>query len=113
MYMREGEPRNPGNQEQGDKQEMPKALFDLGQLAATPASVEVVASAGFHPIQFFARHVSGDWGELPPEDIQTNKDALMYGERIFSAYNLNTGEKIYVITEWDRSVTTLLLPSEY
>ena len=58
------------------------------------------------------RHVQGDWGELDEEDIQTNNEALKLGNRILSAYTLD-GEKIWIITEWDRSVTTLLFPSEY
>lgn len=62
------------------------------------------------------RHLTGDWGDLDEEDKQRNDAAVKDGTRVFSSYNL-TGEhegiKVWVITEWDRSVTTFLLPSEY
>ena len=58
------------------------------------------------------RHRCGDWGDLDEEDKQTNDYAVEHGERILSAYEL-FGTKIWIITEWDRSVTTILLPDEY
>ena len=60
-----------------------------------------------------ARHTKGDWGELTPEDVEMNEDALLHGGRLFSAYNLDDKTKIWIITEADRSVTTVLFPSEY
>ncbi|MDE3075945.1 MAG: plasmid related protein [Chloroflexota bacterium] len=59
------------------------------------------------------RHVSGDWGELDEEDKAENELSLREGFRLLSAYTLRNGEKIWIITEADRSVTTLLLPDEY
>ena len=56
---------------------------------------------------------SPDWGDLDDDDKRFNDEALQHGDRLFSAYHLTNGTKIYVITEWDRSVTTALLPSEY
>lgn len=58
------------------------------------------------------RHLTGDWGDLPEEDKQTNDYALQTGERLFSAYNFH-GERVYVITERDRTATTILFPDEY
>ena len=55
----------------------------------------------------------GDWGELPPEDVRENEWSLAHGARLFSSYRTRTDEKLWVITERDRSVTTLLLPEEY
>ena len=63
------------------------------------------------------RHAQGDWGDLDDLDAQANEEALASGGRLFSVYYLkdgtDKGTKIYVITEWDRSVTTALLPEEY
>lgn len=62
------------------------------------------------------RHLSGDWGDLCEDDKKLNDEAVKNEDRILSAYNLNTSDgdnKIYIITEWDRSVTTVLFPSEY
>lgn len=95
------------------QEKMPKAMFNLGRVAITPGAVVTLQAAEHHPVQFLARHVSGDWGDLPEEDIEENHFALQRGLRVFSAYKLDTGSMIYVITEWDRSVTTLLLPEEY
>jgi hypothetical protein len=58
------------------------------------------------------RHASADWGDLPPEDAELNEIGLKEGGRLFSAYG--TGEKrFWIITEWDRSVTTVLMPEDY
>ncbi len=59
------------------------------------------------------RHHCGDWGDLCAEDKQTNDDALQYGERILSAYVVGGGDRIYIITEGNRSSTCILLPEEY
>ena len=57
--------------------------------------------------------MNGDWGELSESDRQANEHALKHDLRVLSAYTLRTGERIWIITEGDRSVTTILLPSEY
>lgn len=88
-------------------------LFELGTLVGTPGSAAALYAAKADPLDLVVRHVTGDPGDLCPEDVQANEHAIAHGERVFSKYVLTTGESVYVITEWDRSVTTLLLPSEY
>lgn len=91
------------------------ALFELGQVVATPGALEALEQpGGTNPAALLARHVTGDWGELDAEDRAANDRAAQSGEdRILSAYDLASGARIWIITEWDRSVTTLLLPEEY
>ena len=62
--------------------------------------------------QSLKRHANGDWGSLCEDDKKANEDALEYGGRLFSAYEF-AGGKIWIITEWDRSATTILFPEEY
>ena len=90
-----------------------KALFPLGMVVMTPGAAALLADTGIPPLQILARHQFGDWGDLCEDDVQVNWDAIRFGERILSAYKLEGGGKLWVITEADRSVTTLLLPSEY
>ena len=85
----------------------------LGSVYATPGALKALETAAMNGAELLSRHVHGDWGDLCPEDWQANDEALLDGTRLFSAYTLATGEKVWVITEWDRSVTTLLLPEEY
>lgn len=87
--------------------------FPLGQVVATPGALEALEEAGKRPHEFLNRHVVGDWGDLEPEDQQANENSLVDGSRLLSAYPLATGERLWIITEADRSATTLLLPSEY
>jgi hypothetical protein len=89
------------------------SLFSLGQVVATPGALTALQKAGQLPQEFLARHVQGDWGELCEEDRQENALSLERGFRLLSRYNTSAGEALYVITEADRSVTTLLLPEEY
>ena len=93
--------------------EIAKPKFSLGKLVATPGALDALAEAGQSPMEFVSRHLQGDWGECCEEDRQTNEDALQNGERLFSVYRTAKGVKVWVITETDRSVTTMLLPSEY
>ena len=88
-------------------------LFALGQVVATPGALAALEAAGQAPYEFLLRHVTGDWGQLPAEDIEENERALQQGNRIFSAYTTAQDVRIWVITEWDRSVTTILLPADY
>jgi len=91
-----------------------EALFPLGQLVATPGAIEAMAPYENMALRLVGRHVTGDWGDMVDEDKASNDRALLDGSRVFSAYLLPDGEtKIWVITEADRSATTLLLPSEY
>jgi hypothetical protein len=89
-----------------------KPLFALGQIVATPGALELLESAEEAPSEFIVKHVSGDWGEICDEDRELNDAALKEQSRLFSAYTVGN-EKIWVITEADRSSTTLLLPSDY
>jgi hypothetical protein len=88
-------------------------LFPLGDLVATPGALKVLKECAILPIRLIARHSRGDWGEVPVEDVQSNAEALTLGNRLLSSYALANGLKIWVITEADRSATTILLPSEY
>jgi hypothetical protein len=87
--------------------------FPLGRVVATPGALEALQASGQAPWDFLSRHVSGDWGEVDAEDWHLNDQALEVGSRILSAYKTATGVKIWVITEADRAVTTILLPEEY
>ncbi len=88
-------------------------LFCWGQIVATPGALEALRVNEQTASEFLIRHVRGDWGCLCAEDKQANDEALADDLRILSAYRLNDGVRIWVITECDRSVTTVLLPEEY
>lgn len=88
-------------------------LFHMGQLLATPGALEMLETLHLTALQFLLRHVSGDWGDICAEDRQANVDSLRYGNRLMSVYVLSTSYRLWVITEADRSTTTLLLPEEY
>lgn len=85
--------------------------FMLGRILATPGALEVLTPSDIHKGMF--RHSCGDWGDLCQEDIQANEEALQHGERLLSAYHGQNQTKFWIITEADRSATTVLLPSEY
>ncbi len=86
-----------------------KPRFPLGQTVATPG----VLALGIDLNCYLLRHHCGDWGNLGKEDKQANQDALEHGDRIFSSYILPSGHKIFIITEWDRSSTCVMLSEEY
>lgn len=90
-----------------------KIRFWFGQLVATPGARAAIADAEQTPFDFISRHISGDWGEVCAEDAAENELALREGFRLLSAYRTSKGVKLWVITEADRSLTTLLLPDEY
>ena len=87
--------------------------FSLGQVVATVGALDALVQAGQKPEEFLARHQAGDWGEMPPEDAAENEFSLKNNFRLMSAYTLSNAVKIWIITEHDRSVTTILLPTEY
>jgi hypothetical protein len=87
-------------------------LFPLGQLVATPGAIEVMERLEITPLALLSRHVSGDWGDIDPEDKGLNEQALEIGERIFSVYGPED-DRLWVITEADRSATTILRPEDY
>jgi hypothetical protein len=107
-----------------------KTLFPLGRFVTTPAAENLLELEGtekgleFGDLDYYVhrrmsellqRHASGDDGDLCSEDKDSNVEALEHGNRIFSSYNLDTisASKVWIITEWDRSVTTFLLPEDY
>ena len=88
--------------------------FSLGHCVATRGAASLMDRLNVSPMSLLARHVSGDDGDLSADDKALNAAAIASGkDRVFSAYNLPSGDKLWVITEWDRSVTTILLPDEY
>lgn len=93
--------------------------FPLGQVVITRNALEHLKQKGVSPYKFLNRHRRNDWGDLCEEDIQANSNALVSGDRIFSSYHVDPTEpepdlnRVWVITEHDRSVTTILLPSDY
>lgn len=87
--------------------------FKLGQLVATPGALQALESAGQSAIEFLSRHQQGDWGDCCQNDRKENEYSVNRTLRIFSVYHTEKGEKLWVITEADRSSTTVLLPSEY
>ena len=88
-------------------------MFALGQVVATPGALKACEEANQTPLEFVSKHVAGDWGIVCKEDAELNNQALKEGSRLLSAYETNNNQKIWVITEADRSATTLLLPEEY
>ncbi len=89
-----------------------KELFELGRCCITPAAKAELAQ-GEYPFEcLLLRHHQGDWGDLDSDDLDANEAALINGSRLFSVYLIH-GKKFWVITEADRSATTILLPSDY
>ena len=87
--------------------------FRLGTLCGTPGALDALRTAGMDIADLLQRHVTGDWGDVDAEDRETNERAVQHGGQIVSSYVLSTQVKVWVISEADRSVTTLLLPEEY
>lgn len=92
-----------------------RVTFDPGRLVMTHSVQQLVEHDHLDPSPFLKRHLCGDWGELPEEDRNSNQQALNSGCRLFSSYDINAGDetRLWIITEADRSATTLLLPSDY
>lgn len=89
-----------------------RAPLPLGRVFATPGALKLLMEAEGHPFDLLARHATGDWGELCAFDRRQNEAALRNRYRVLSSYPVG-GERVWVITEADRSVTTVLLPEEY
>ena len=87
--------------------------FSMGMVFATPGALDAFKAADESSLVFLMRHASGDWGDVCEEDRNANEFALENELRLFSAYHLGDSTKIWIITEADRSVTTILLPEEY
>jgi hypothetical protein len=79
---------------------------------ATPGALKLLMEAGRRPFELLTRHATGDWGELCAFDRRQNEIALRDGHRVLSSYPIGT-ERVWIITEANRSVTTILLPEEY
>lgn len=90
-------------------------LFDLGALVITDGAAALLAETQQTDAaaRLMRRHLTGDWGELDAHDRKVNQENLRRGLRLMSAYTLPGGQRIWIITESDRSVTTILLPEEY
>ena len=88
-------------------------LFTLGQVVATPGALEAMDQYAINALDLLRRHLSGDWGNVPPDDAEENMRSVENGWRILSSYALSDDQNLWIITEADRSVTTLLLPEEY
>ena len=95
----------------------PAVPFRLGRLLVTPGARRALVTAGIDPFDLLARYIAGDWGLVCQEDGEANDDATREGDRLLSAYPLDPdrpeGPRVWIITEADRSATTLLLPNEY
>jgi hypothetical protein len=87
--------------------------FKPGQVVETPGALAALEASGESLLDYLRRHLSGDWGDLKPEDQRENEFSLKVGLRIMSVYKLKTGVTIWAITEADRSSTCVLLPEEY
>jgi hypothetical protein len=95
-------------------------LFSLGQTVATPGALRLLEKHNVSPVDLLRRHISGDWGDLGLKDRHTNNHALVNGSRLLSSYSFDAekrqdpdGPRVWVITEHDRSVTTILRPEDY
>ncbi len=89
-----------------------RPLFPLGRTLITPGALSALERVSRSPAEFISRHLFGDFGDLCAEDINANRAAVRYGDRVFSAYVVDH-LRVWVITEADRSATTVLLPEEY
>ena len=96
-----------------------KPKFKLGKTVITPGAIDALNKSEQLPTPFLQRHVCGDWGDICKEDAELNDQAIAHEGntdkqmRVMSVYKNSKNEVIWIITEWDRSVTTILLPSEY
>lgn len=91
---------------------MSQPLFSLGQIVATPGALKVIEKYSINWETLLARHISGDWGEIDPEDAKENNLSVKQSYCILSSYGQGD-QKLWIITEADRSVTTILRPDDY
>jgi hypothetical protein len=89
-----------------------RAPLPLGKVVATPGALKLLSEIGEDPFDYLARHAAGDWGNLCAFDRRQNEIALREGLRVLSSYEVPAG-RVWIITEADRSITTILLPEEY
>lgn len=91
---------------------MATPLFPLGLVLATPGVLNALVMAGQDPGELLERYQSGDWGDIPTADATENRRSVRYGWRILGAYRVGS-QRIWILTEADRSSTCLLLPKDY
>ena len=97
-----------------DLVEPQKQRFPTGQLVMTRDVHDLVEQGRLDPARYLVRHLKGDWGDISDRDWQSNDTALKRGDdRLFSTYDVAPDLTLWIITEWDRSVTTLMLPGDY
>lgn len=89
----------------------PVMKFRLGQIMATPNALSVLSQEDVN--RGISRHQSGEWGDVTAQDREANESALVEGARLWSVYHNPAGVKFWIITEADRSTTTVLLPEDY
>ena len=87
------------------------ARFDVGRILMTRGAADTLHADDV--FDAYVRHMAGDWGDVDAEDWERNEEALTFGSRLLSAYCDRSGNRFWIITEADRSATTILLPSEY
>ena len=90
-----------------------RTKFNFGQIVATRTLAEYCAEKNYSMLPYLIRHENCDWGDVCKEDWDTNNEALKEGLRLLSEYKLPDGKRIWIITECDRSATTLLFPEDY
>lgn len=88
-------------------QQLQSHRFPLGRLLATPGALEALEKAGQQPQEFLDRHAKGDWGEVDSQDAKENEISLQRGFRLLSSYTTVAGDKLWIITEADRSATIM------
>lgn len=91
----------------------PTSRFQAGRLLLTEGVHTLAQEGRLHPVPYLHRHLRGDWGDLSHQDRLVNEQALQFGGRLFSSYQIDPDLTLWIITEWHRRATTLLLPSEY
>lgn len=96
-----------------EAQALSSPRFPPGQIVATPGALAAMEEYRCRPLSLLARHLTGDWGDLPAEDAQANDLALNAGGRVLSGYLIGGETRVWLITESDRSATTFILPGEY
>ena len=90
-----------------------ESKFHLGEIISTTQLFVYCEKNRFALFSYLIRHANGDWGDVCKEDWKSNDEALKNGERLLSEYKLPDDRRIWIITEWNRSATTLLFPEDY
>ena len=97
----------------GSMSAVTKPKFELGQLLTTPGALQALSRNGADGSVYADRHRKGDWGNVSDHSVHENERALIQHDPIMSAYTLEDGTRIWIVTEADRGTTTILLPEEY